>query len=337
MTSLAPYLSAFLRVHLPQERKSSPNTCEAYAYSFQLLICFAAEQLKRRPSDIEIEQLDAPLVLDFLMHLESQRGNTPRTRNARLAAINAFFRYLEFRLPICLDQAQRIHAIPTKKTDQALIGYLTRVELEALLNTPDRHSLSGIRDRAMLNLTFAAGLRVSELVGLQISAFTLGQHPSLQVIGKGRRERELPLWKETAVLLKDWLAVRQQSNAPEMFLNACGQGMSRAGFAYILSKHVAVAAQKEPTLTKKRVTPHVLRHTCAMHILQATHDARKVSLWLGHASLQSTEAYLHADPTEKLEVLEANIPPHLKRGRFKAPDKLMAMLSSITNTNNYVK
>jgi len=337
MTALAPYLSSFLREHLPKDRRASPHTCEAYAQSFQLLLCFAASRLKITPAKIEIERLDAPLVLAFLEHLEKKRGNSARTRNARLAAINAFFRFLEYRLPSSLDQSRRIHAIPMKKTDQALIGYLSRDELQALLDAPDPSTLSGIRDRAMLHLTFAAGLRVSELVGLRLDQIDRQTMSGVHIIGKGRRERVLPLWKETAAAVKAWLKVRPANAAPELFLNVRAQAMTRSGFEYILEKHVAIAARKAPSIAGKGVSPHVLRHTCAMHTLQATRDVRKVSLWLGHASLQSTEVYLRADPTEKLEALAAMVPPTLKPGRFRAPDKLLAMLSTAGRKPNYVE
>jgi len=262
-----------------------------------------------------------------LTHLEKKRGNSARTRNARLAAINSFFRYLEYRVPSCLDQSRRIHAIPVKKTDQALVSYLTREELQSLLDAPDTRIVSGIRDRAMLHLTFAAGMRVSELVGLRLDQIDRQSMSSVHIMGKGRRERVLPLWKETAAAIKAWLKVRPASGAPELFLNAKGEAMTRSGFEYILEKHVATAARNTPSIAKKRVSPHVLRHTCAMHTLQATRDVRKVSLWLGHASLQSTEIYLRTDPTEKLEALAAMAPPMLKPGRFRSPDKLLAMLS----------
>jgi integrase/recombinase XerD len=337
MTALAPYLSGFLREHLPKERRTSQHTCEAYAQSFQLLLNFAAVRLKLKPSKIEIERLDAPLILAFLEHLEKQRGNSARTRNARLAAINSFFRYLEYRAPSCLDQSRRIHAIPMKKTDQALVGYLTRDDLQALLDAPNPSTASGVRDRAMLHLAFAAGMRVSELVGLRIDQIDCQPMSSVHIMGKGRRERVLPLWKETAAAVKTWLKVRPVSSAPELFLNARAQAMSRAGFEYILTKHVATAARKAPSIANKRVSPHVLRHTCAMHTLQATRDVRKVSLWLGHASLQSTEVYLRADPTEKLEALAAMAPPMLTPGRFRAPDKLLAMLNGARRKPNYVE
>ena len=337
MTALAPHLSTFLREHLPKERRASQHTCEADAQSVQFLLSFAASRLETTPSKIEIERLDAPLILAFLEHLEKKRGNSARTRNARLAAINSFFRFLEYRVPSCLDQARRIHAIPMKKTDQALVDYLARDELQALLDAPETSTVSGIRDRAMLHLTFAAGMRVSELVGLRLDQIDRQGQSSVHIIGKGRRERVLPLWKETAAAVKAWLKVRPASTAPELFLNALRQAMTRSGFEYILAKHVATASRAAPSIASKRVSPHVLRHTCAMHTLQATRDVRKVSLWLGHASLQSTEVYLRADPTEKLEALAAMTPPTLKPGRFRAPDKLLAMLGTAGRKPNYAE
>lgn len=330
MTTLAAHLSTFLREYLPRDRAASTHTCETYAYSLMLLMRFAAERLSLRPSQFDLAQLDAQLVLEFLAYVEEQRGNTARTRNARLAAIKSFFRYLEYRAPHCIEQVRQIHGIPMKKTDQMLIDYLTREELKALLDSPDPHSQSGIRDRAMLHLAYACGLRVAELVSLRLDQFDPRTPATIHIVGKGRRERVLPLWKETVTVLKDWLKVRNQLGDSELFLNANGRAMTRSGFEYILAKHVSHAAKQQPLLAEKRVSPHVLRHTCAMHTLQATGDVRKVSLWLGHASMQSTEMYLRADPTEKLEALASRAPPGLQRGRFRAPDKLMAMLQAVS-------
>jgi len=328
MTMLAAQLSAFLREHLPHERRASPHTCETYAYAFQLLVCFAARRLSIRPSQLAVEHLDVPLVLAFLGHLEAERGCSARTRNARLATIHSFFRFLEYRVPSCLEQARQVGAIPMKKTDQALIRHLDREEIRALLDAPDPRSASGLRDRAMLHLAFAAGLRVSELVGLRLDQLEPGPAPCVHVMGKGRRERILPLWKETVSAITAWLKARAPGGDPELFLNAAGRAMTRSGFEYILAKHVAAAAKSQPSIAAKRVTPHVLRHSCAMHTLQATRDIRKVALWLGHASLDSTEIYLRADPTEKLEALATMAPLGLQRGKFQAPDKLMAMLKA---------
>ncbi|MEG9883043.1 MAG: tyrosine-type recombinase/integrase [Hyphomicrobiales bacterium] len=337
MTPLAPYLSAFLCEHLPRERGASQHTIAAYAHCYRLLLTFAAERRKTRPSRLGIEDLDAALICAFLDHLEAERANSAKSRNARLAAIHSLFRFLEYRVPACLEQARRIHAIPMKRSVQPLIGYLTRVEMQALLAAPDPRTAAGLRDLAMLHLAFAAGLRVSELVGLGLEQFGDDAMPSLHVIGKGRRERILPLWQETARTLRRWIAVRPSQGDPQLFLNAAGRMMTRSGFEYILRKHATAAAKVEPSIAGKRVTPHVLRHSCAMHTLQATGNVRKVSLWLGHASVQTTEMYLRADPTEKLEALTAVGPPTLQRGRFTVTDKLMAMLTDASNRRNYAK
>lgn len=337
MTLLGPHLAVFLREHLPRDRRASPHTCEAYATCFQLLVVFAARRLQTKPCTLAVEHIDAELILAFLEYLEAERGNGARSRNARLAAINAFFRFLEYRLPDCLDQARRIHAIPMKKTDEALITHLTRAEMKAVLDAPDPQTVSGTRDRAMLLLAFAAGLRVSELVALQLDQVDQRTWATIHVMGKGRRERVLPLWKETAAALKAWIAIRPRTDAPEFFLNSAGCAMTRSGFEHILAKHVRRAGEMQPSLIDKRVTPHVLRHTCAMHTLQATHDVRKVSLWLGHATLQSTEVYLRADPTGKLEVLAAMEPPPLRPGRFRASDKVLSMLADLRRTRKYAE
>jgi site-specific recombinase XerD len=329
MTELAYHLGRFLQEHLPRERGASVNTCDAYAYAFQLLVCFAAKRLHTQPSLLAIEQFDAPLVLAFLEHLELDRRCSPKTRNARLAAIKSFFRYLEYHDVSCLDQSRRIHAIPQKKTDEALVDYLTMPEMQSILDAPDSTTSAGVRDRAMLHLAFAAGLRVSELIQLRLDQLELSPQAAIHVYGKGRRERVLPLWKQTAAAIRAWLAVRCQSTTdPEMFLNARGGAMTRAGFEYILAKHAKSAAACQPSLAAKRISPHVLRHSCAMHTLQATHDVRRVALWLGHARIQSTEIYLRADPTEKLEALAATGIPNLRRGRFRPPDALIEMLRS---------
>lgn len=327
MTALAPTLATFLREHLRRDRRASPHTCDAYAFSFQLLVTFAARRLGTQPSRLEIEQLDVPMILTFLEFLEEERGNTARSRNARLAAIKSFFRFLEYRVPACLDQALRVHAIPMKKFDQELVSTLTRVEIQALLDAPDPRTVFGTRDRAMLHLAFAAGLRVSELVGLTLDQFDARAPASIHVMGKGRRERVLPLWRETTNAIKAWLAVRPSGPDIALFLNGSGRAMTRSGFEYILAKHAGAAAAHQPSINAKKVSPHVLRHSCALHTLQATHDIRKVALWLGHVSLQSTEVYLRVDPTEKLEALNAASAPNLKAGRFRPPDRLLAMLS----------
>lgn len=326
MTAIAPHISVFLHERLPQQRGASVHTCESYAYAFQLLFQFASQQLKVKPSQLQLEQLDAGMIMAFLDALETQRGNSASTRNVRLAAIKSFMRFCEYRVPSILEQSRCVLAIPLKRTDQPLIKHLSVEEVQAILNAPNLSTRFGIRDRAMLHLCFAAGLRVSELVGLPLTALTFQPTPMIQVLGKGRKARTLPLWKETATDLRAWLSRRGDVSAAELFLNARGEPMTRSGFEYVLHKQVQMAIKSCSSLRGKRVSPHVLRHSCALMILQATGDLRKVSLWLGHASLQTTEGYLRVDPTEKLDAIEAVIPLALKRGRFRAPDKLIEML-----------
>lgn len=326
MTPLAPHLTAFLREWLPLQRGASPHTCESYAYTFQLLLTYVSQRLHLRPSDLCLEHIDAPMVMAFLAYLEAERGNRPSTRNTRLAAITSFMRFVEYRVPSILEQSRRILTIPTKKTDVPLVKHLSMAEMHAILEAPDLRTRTGIRDRAMLHLCFAAGLRVSELLTVPLTAVTFHPAPTIRVLGKGRRERSLPLWKQTADDLQAWLAVRGDVGIPELFLNAQDRVMTREGFAYVLRKYVRLAAHSCPSLEKQQVSPHVLRHTCAMMILQATGDLRKVSLWLGHADMQTTEVYLRADPTDKIEAIEAVMPPALRRGHFTVPDKLIASL-----------
>ncbi len=241
------------------------------------------------------------------------------TRNLRLAAIKAFMRYVEYQVPSALEQIGQIHAIPVKRHDQKLIRHLTMEEIRAILNAPNLATRSGVHDRAMMHLCFAAGLRVSELVGAMLANLSLQR----VVEGKGRKERCLPLWKETAADLRAWLVLRGPVRVPELFVNAEGAPMTRAGFEYVLDKHARTAAGTCPSLRGRSISPHQLRHSCAVIMLQATHDIRKVALWLGHADIRTTEIYLRMDPSEKLEAV---VPPELRRGRFKAPDALIASL-----------
>ena len=301
MTPIAPLIEAFLRETLACHRGVSQHTCESYAYSFQLLFMFAAERLKLTPSSLALEQLDSGLVSSFLEYLEDARKNAPETRNVRLAAIKSFFRFLEYRQPAALEQIRRVLAIPFKKTDTRLVPYLLRGELQALLDAPDPATRDGIRDRAMLHLAVCAGLRSLRTDGIADRQYrpAVDEHsrPRQGAAGTGAR----------------------------------GEPLSRWGFAYLLKQHTAKAARQCPGLLKKRVSPHVLRHTCAMIVLQATQDIRKVSLWLGHANLATTEIYTRGDPTEKLDAIEAIVPPHLRRGVFRPPDKLITLLKGTSS------
>ena len=326
MKPIAPLITQFLREYLPNDRGCSPHTCETYAFAYRLLFSYASTRLRKKPSELFVEDLNANLILDFLSHIEKTRSNSASTRNSRLAAIKAFMKFVEFKLPSTLEQVRQIHGIVGKRHDQPLIRHLTMDEIRPILNAPDITTRLGIRDRAMLHVCFAGALRVSELVELPLINVSFKKMASISVVGKGRKQRCLPLWKETATDLRAWLSVRGDVRATELFVNSVGTAMTRAGFEYILDKHVRVAAKTVPSLKDRAISPHQLRHSCALLMLQATRDIRKVSLWLGHADIRTTEIYLRIDPSEKLEAVEAMIPLGLRRGNFKAPDALIASL-----------
>jgi site-specific recombinase XerD len=330
MTALAPHLTAFFEQRLPIERGASECTRVSYAHAFRLLLTFASQHLKVGPAELALEQIDATLVLDFLNDLEATRANKPSSRNVRLAAIKSFMHFLEYRVPSAIEQIRRVLAIPTKKSESRLVRHLTASEIQAILSAPDPTGRDGLRDRAMLHLCYAGGLRVSELIGLRIDDVKFQPQANVLVHGKGRKERCLPLWKTTTAALRAWLAVRGTQSVPELFVSARGESLTRSGVDYILRKHVRIAMQHCPSLATKRVSPHVLRHTCALTVLQATKDLRKVSLWLGHAHMQTTEIYTRVDPSVKLEALESVMPPKLRSGRFKATDKLIESLKSLS-------
>ena len=318
MTPIAKHITAFLRERLPVQRGASPHTCESYAYTFQLLFQFASNCLKTLPSKLYLEQIDAQMVMDFLSHIETVRKAALELESRALPLLNLLCVSLNIECLLFLNKVGRILAIPSKKSDSPLIGYLSMIEMQAILNAPDIKTKAGIRDRAMLHLCFSAGLRVSELTGLLLNAITFQPIPSIQVMGKGRKERSLPLWKQAATDLRAWMAVRGNIPTPELFINARGEPLTRAGVTYLLRKYAQMAGKTCASLRGKQISPHVLRHTCAMTILQATGDIRKVSLWLGHAHMQTTEIYLRADPTEKIEAIEGIMPMSLRRGKFES-------------------
>jgi len=328
MTPLAPLVTAFFRNNLAADKGVSKNTLASYSYSFKFLCRYVSSRCRKPPSKLSLEDLDAGVIRDFLEHREHDCGNTARTRNLRLTAIRSFMKYIEYEVPSALEQVRRVRAISNKRTQERLVNHLTREEMKAVLDAPDPGARQGIRDQAMLYLGFAAGLRASEIVGLRMEDVELhGPYPSILVRGKGRRLRRLPLWKEATRALRAWLAVRGTASVPEVFVNGRGEALSTSGLSYILKQHVRTATQRCSSLSKKRVSPHVMRHTCAMISLQATRDIRKVALWLGHTSLKSTEIYLRADPTEKLSAIEKMMPPQLRRGVFHVEDKLIAWLA----------
>jgi site-specific recombinase XerD len=288
---------------------------------------FASARRSVPPSDLQLEHIDAALVMEFLEHLQQDRGNSGHTRNARLAAIKSFMRYVEHRVPSALAQIRCILAIPSQRTDGQIVQYLSHSEQEALLDAPESTTRMGLRDRALCHLAIAGGLRVSELTGLRLDDITFrDRYADILVRGKGRKQRSLPLWKEVGDNLRAWLAVRGEARVPEVFLNQRGDVLSRSGVAYILRKHQQSAAAACPSLKDKALSPHVLRHSCGINVLRATGDIRKVALWLGHEHTDTSEIYVRGDATEKLEILGTFVPPSLKPGKFSPPDKLIAAL-----------
>ncbi|MBI4318742.1 MAG: tyrosine-type recombinase/integrase [Chloroflexi bacterium] len=268
MTPLAPLVTSFFREHLSAEKGVSKNTLTSYSYAFKFLCKYAAGRLGKTPSQLFLEDLDARMIRDFLEHLETRCHNTARTRNLRLTAIRSFVKYIAYEVPSALEQVRQIRAISNKRVQERLINHLTREEMNAVLDVPDPGSRAGIRDQGMLYLGFASGLRASEIVGLRLDDIELdGPYPSILVRGKGRRLRRLPLWKEAARALRAWLAVRGSAPAPEVFLNARGEAMTTSGFSYVVKKHSRQAAHATPTLSDKRVSPHVLRHNAEFRIM----------------------------------------------------------------------
>ena len=327
MTMLAGHLSAFLTEHLVKERGCSQHTIENYAYSFELLVVSLSAKLRVRPSRLKVENLTPRNILALLEELEEKRGNSPRTRNVRLAAYKSFFRYLEPREPRLLHLAQQIHAIPSKRYTRGVVNYLTHDEIDALLQSPDLKTWFGVRDRTMIFVTYVAGLRVSEVVSLECQDLTRDLS-LVHVLGKGRKERTLPLWRDTSRAIREWLAVRGGHESGPLFVNGRGMALTRHGFALRIAVHAENAKRRTPSMQRKQISPHVLRHSCAMHTLEATGDIRKVSLFLGHASVQTTETYLHDDPAVKMELLGSGFPAMLKRGRFRGKsDRVLAMLN----------
>ena len=322
-------LEAFFTDRLMRQQKASPNTIASHRDTFRLLLGFAQERLKKAPSELTIEDLDAPFVGSFLEYLEKERGNTARSRNVRLAAIHSFFKYVTLEEPSCSALAQRILAMPNKRFKRRPIEFLTRPEIESLLAAPDQSTPGGRRDRTLLLLAIQTGLRVSELVGLRCSDIVLDSGAHVRCTGKGRKERCTPLRKETVVALRAWLRHRTGDSSEPLFPNARGGPLSRDGVEYLLAKHVATAMKQCPTLKKKRVSAHVLRHTTAMELLEHGVDRSVIALWLGHEQVETTQVYLHANMKLKEQALNKTAPFNGRLKRFRPDDELLAFLKSL--------
>jgi site-specific recombinase XerD len=329
VTVLAGRLEAFFTVRLQRQRGASPHTVAAYRDTFRLLLRFAQQRLGKPPSALLLAEIDAPLVGAFLDHLEKQRGNSARTRNARLAAIHSFFRFVALEEPGHSGTCQRVLAIPTKRTDRRLITSLTRVEIDALLAAPDRTTWLGRRDHAILFLSIQTGLRVSELVGLRCGDIALGTGAHVRCLGKGRKDRCTPLTRDGVALLRAWLAERAGDPDAPAFPSRRRTMLSRDAVERLVAKYASQASGACSTLRGKRVTPHVLRHTTAVTLLQAGNDRAVIALWLGHESIETTQMYLDADLTTKERALARTAPLRAGPGRFRPDDALLAFLGGL--------
>jgi integrase/recombinase XerD len=327
--TLAPLVQDFFAQHLLGYKRSSPQTVAAYRDTFRLLLVFLKKLHGREPSQLRLDDVDATAVLAFLDYLETDRKNSIRSRNARLAAVRSFFRFVAFREPAHLALVSQVLAIPIKREDQRLVGYLTRQEMEALLAAPDRAQRFGRRDHALLLTLYNTGARVSEIAAARRSQVTFGSTTLLALHGKGRKDRSVPLWPKTGRILAAWFAELDSGPDGPAFPNARGGPLTRDGVRYILDQAVAIAAPRCPSLRGKTISPHVLRHTTAMHLLQSGVDCSVIALWLGHESLETTHIYVEADLLTKEAALNKLAPPTTAVRRFRPDDTLLTFLAGL--------
>lgn len=328
-TTFPGLLEAFFTDRLMRQRQASPATIASYRDAFRLLFQFAQDELGESPSALRMEDLDSPFIVDFLCWLEEHRGNSARTRNARLAAIHSFFKYAALQDPVHSALIQRVLAIPGKRYEKNSVAYLTRTESEALLNTPDTTTRNGRRDQTLLIFMVQTGLRVSEVVGLNCEDAVLETGPHVRCRGKGRKERCTPLSQKTVCALRNWMTEREGRPSDPLFPNARGRRLSRDGVEYLLRKHVTSAARGCASLARKAVSPHVLRHTAAMELLNHGVDRSVIALWLGHETLETVNIYVHASMQLKEQALEKATPPDVALGRYRPDDELLAFLNSL--------
>lgn len=322
-------LQSFFTVRLLRQRQASPHTIAGYRDSFRLLLQFAKGRLGKSPSQIRIEDLDAPFLGLFLEHLENTRKNSARTRNARLGAIHSFFRYVALEEPAYALHCQRILAMPTKRHEQRPIEFLGREEINALLAVPNASTWIGHRDRILLLLAVQTGLRVSELTGLNCQDVVPGTGAHVRCLGKGRKLRCTPLRPETAKLMETWLRERHGQPEDPLFPSIRGDRLSRDAVERLITKYARLASQACPSLKRKKVSPHVLRHSTAMDLLQHGVDRSVIALWLGHESVETTQIYIHADMRLKEQVLSRTEPLGVKLARFRPDDQLLSFLESL--------
>jgi integrase/recombinase XerD len=329
MTSLAPVLEAFFTERLLTQRRVSPHTVASYRDTFRLLLIFAQQRTGKAPSRLELADLDAALIGAFLDDLERRRGNSVRTRNARLVAVHSLFRYAALREPADAAVIQRVLSIPCKRFEKAIVSFLTAEEAAALLAAPDRGTWTGRRDHALLLTLFQTGLRVSELTGLRCQDVSLGKGAHLGCHGKGRKERSTPLTSQTAAVLRSWIKELRGGPDSPLFPSRRRGPLSRDAVERLIGKYASTAAKRRPSLRGKPISPHVLRHSNAMSLLGAGVDTSVIALWLGHESVRSTDPYVHADMAIKQRALDRMSPPGVPRGRYQPSDQLLAFLQDL--------
>ncbi len=327
--SFPALLQSFFTQRLFQQRRASGHTIAGYRDSFRLLLRFAAERLGKTPSNLLLEDLDSFFIGQFLEHLERDRGNSARTRNARLAAIHSFFRYVALEEPAHALLCQNVLAMPNKRHERRLIEFLQREEADALVAAPNPSTWIGRRDRTFLIVAIQTGLRVSELIGLRCQDVVLGTGAHVQCIGKGRKQRGTPLREEAGAILGSWLRERNGLPPDPVFPSLRGGPLSRDAIERLVAKHAKAAQQSCPSLSRKKVTPHVLRHTAAMDLLQHGVDRSVIALWLGHESVETTQMYLHADLRLKEQALSRTTPLGVKPARYRPDDQLLAFLEGL--------
>ncbi|HET6951747.1 MAG TPA: tyrosine-type recombinase/integrase [Acidimicrobiales bacterium] len=329
MSALAPVLEGFFTERLIGQRRASAHTVASYRDTFRLLLGFAQRHTGKAPSKLDLADLDAVLIGAFLDHLEAERHNSVRTRNNRLAAIHSLFAYAALLRPEHAALIQRVLAIPAKRMDRQLVCFLTDDEVDALLAAPDRDNWVGRRDHALLLVAIQTGLRVSELTRLTCGDVELGTGAHLRCHGKGRKERITPLTTEACAVLRVWLTERQGDTGDAVFPSRRGGPLSSDAISVLVARHTRTAASRCPSLLTKTVTPHVLRHTCAMRLLAVGVDTSVIALWLGHESVETTQIYLHADLAIKERALARTAPTGTPPGRYRPPDDLLAFLESL--------
>lgn len=325
----APIVQDYFCQRLINQRNASHQTITSYRDAFRLLLTFAEQQLGKEPAQLTLFDLDAPFILQFLDHLERERHNSVRTRNARLAAIRSFFHYASSQAPQALAVIQRVLAIPMKRFERSRVGFLSLEEINAILKAPDPTTWSGRRDRAMFAVLYNTGARVAELITLRCSDVVLNPKTAVHLHGKGRKERVIPLWKTTTAQIRQWLPNSGQSPKETLFPNRFGKPLTRVGVESRLKVAVDIAAASCPSLAKKQVSPHSVRHTTAMHLLQSGVDLSVIALWLGHESVTTTHHYLEADLGMKERALGSLQEPDVEMIRYQPPKDVLAFLESL--------